>query len=393
MKLSYKHTAISCFLGYICQSVTINFAPLLFLTFSSEFKIPMSSITALITVNFAFQLLTDLLSPKFVDKIGYRAAMLLAHGLCAAGLVALPLLPRLLGGFPGLLVATLFYAVGGGLLEVLASPIIESCPLGNKAGLMSVLHSFYCWGIVITVLVSTAFFGVFGIQNWVVLSLIWAVLPLINMLFICFVPMPSPPPVEKGKTDLKTVFSNGIFIIFLVMMLASGSSEMAIQQWASTFTETALGVDKSIGDLLGVCGYAVMMGGARLLYSRYAQKIPQKTALFICGVLTLLCYLAISLVDIPAVGFAGCILCGFAVGIFWPCTFSLATSRMPGCTTHMFALLSLAGDIGCTVGPTVCGFVSDAFGGDLRVGILSSSVFPILMIAALITLALRKNKI
>ena len=392
MALTYKHTALSCFLGYICQSVTINFAPLLFLTFSSQFDIPMSSITALITVNFAFQLLTDLLSPKFVDKIGYRAAMILAHGLCAMGLILLPTLPMLLGGFSGLLVATLFYAIGGGLLEVLASPIIESCPLSNKASLMSVLHSFYCWGIVITVLVSTAFFAVFGIENWEILSLIWALLPVLNIVFICFVPMPSPPPVEKGKTDLKTVFSKGIFWIFLAMMFASGSSEMAIQQWASTFTELAIGVDKSLGDLIGVCGYAVMMGSARIIYSKFADRIPQKAALFVCGVLTLLCYFAISLSESPIIGLAGCILCGFAVGIFWPCTFSLATSKMSGCTTSMFALLSLAGDVGCTTGPTVTGFVADAAGGNLKIGILVSAFFPILMLAALSVLALKKNK-
>ena len=392
MKLGYKHTAISCFLGYICQSVTINFAPLLFLTFSSDFDIPMSSITALITVNFAFQLLTDLLSPKFVDRIGYRSAMLLAHGLCAAGMILLPLLPKLLGGFPGLLTATLLYAIGGGLLEVLASPIIESCPLDNKASLMGVLHSFYCWGIVITVLLSTAFFTAFGIENWEILSILWAILPILNLVFICFVPMPSPPPVEKGKTDLKTVFSKSIFWIFLAMMFASGSSEMAIQQWASTFTESALGVDKSLGDLLGVCGFAVTMGSARIIYSKFADKIPQKTVLFVCGVMTLLCYLAISLVDSPAVGFAGCILCGFAVGIFWPCTFSLATSRMPGCTTSMFALLSLAGDVGCTTGPTVAGLVSDAAGGNLRIGILSASIFPVIMIIALTALTAKRKR-
>ena len=391
MKLGYKHTALSCFLGYICQSVTINFAPLLFLTFSSEFDIPMSSITALITVNFAFQLLTDLLSPKFVDKIGYRAAMFLAHGLCAAGMILLPILPRLLGGFPGLLAATLLYAIGGGLLEVLASPIIESCPLDNKAGLMSLLHSFYCWGIVITVLVSSAFFGIFGIENWKILSILWAILPLLNIVLIALVPMPSPPPAEKGKTDLKTVFSKGIFWIFLAMMLASGASEMAIQQWASTFAETALGADKAVGDLIGVCGFAVMMGTARLIYSKYATRLPQKTALFICGILTLSCFLGISLIDNPIVGFGCCVLCGLTVGIFWPCTFSLATARMPGCTTSMFALLSLAGDIGCTSGPTVAGFVSDAAGGDLRVGILAASAFPILMLTALILLALKKN--
>ena len=389
MRLSYKHTALSCFLSYICQSVTINFAPLLFLTFSSEFDIPMSSITALITVNFAIQLLTDLVSPRFVDRIGYRASMLLAHVLCASGMILLPILPRFFGGFAGLLMATVLYAVGGGLLEVLASPIIDATPLDNKPALLSLLHSFYCWGIVITVLVSTAYFAIFGIENWALMSILWAMLPIVNIVLISFVPMPEPPKTKKGKNDLKTVFSKPIFWIFLVMMFSSGASEMAIQQWASTFTESALGVDKTMGDLLGVCGYAVMMGTARVLYSKFADKLPQKTVLFVCAVMTLLCFLALSLIDSPSVGFVGCILCGLTVGIFWPCTFTLATSRMAGGTTAMFALLSLAGDVGCTTGPTVAGFVSDAFGGNLRMGILAASAFPVIMLIALSTLVLK----
>lgn len=395
MKLGYGHTVTTCFLGYICQSVTINFAPLLFLTFSSEFDIPLSSITALITVNFAIQLLTDLVSPRFVDKIGYKTSMLIAHALCAVGMILLPTLPSLLGGFFGLLTATMFYAVGGGLLEVLASPIIDSCPVKNKSGLMSLLHSFYCWGIVITVLISTAFFAVFDIENWRIMSLLWAILPIANAIYITAVPMPEPPPVELGKTDLKTVFSTKIFWIFLAMMFASGASEMAIQQWASTFAESALKVDKSLGDLIGVCGYALMMGGVRLLHGKFSERLPKKLTLFLCAVMTLGCFMAVALAKNPIVGFLGCIFCGFAVGIFWPGTFNLATSKMPGCTTSMFALLSLAGDVGCTTGPTVTGFVSDAFGGDLRMGILVASIFPVLMILSLSLLTLvgrqRKN--
>ena len=392
MKLGYGHTVATCFLGFICQSVTINFAPLLFLTFSSELGVPLSSITALITMNFGIQLLTDLISPRFVDKMGYKTSMLLAHGLCASGMILLATLPGLLGGFPGLLLATAVYAIGGGLLEVLASPIIESCPMKNKSGLMSLLHSFYCWGIVITVLVSTAFFVLFGTENWRIMALIWAILPIANAIYISFVPMPAPPPVEAGKTDLKTVFSGGLFWIFLIMMFASGASEMAIQQWASTFAESALKVDKSVGDLIGVCGYAVMMGTARLLYGKFSEKLPPKLSLLVCGVLTLCCFMTVALAKNPIIGFVGCVFCGFAVGIFWPGTFNLATSKLSGCTTSMFAFLSLAGDVGCTTGPTVTGFVSDAAGGDLRMGILVASIFPVIMISALAILGIQKEK-
>jgi fucose permease len=224
------------------------------------------------------------------------------------------------------------------------------------------------------------------------MSFIWAILPIANAIYITLVPMPAPPPVEVGKTDLKTVFSSKIFWIFLAMMFASGASEMAIQQWASTFAESALRVDKSVGDLVGVCGYAVMMGSVRLLYGKFSEKIPKKLILFLCGILTLSCFMAVALAKNPIIGFLGCIFCGFAVGIFWPGTFTLATSKMPGCTTSMFALLSLAGDVGCTTGPTVTGFVSEAFGGDLRMGILVASIFPVIMISALALLGLPGEK-
>ena len=365
----------------MCQAVICNFAPLLFLTFSSQYGIPMGRITLLVTANFGIQLLTDLISPRYVDKIGYRASLVIAHVMCSLGLVGLAVLPELLGGFSGLLLATALYAVGGGLLEVLVSPVIESCPIDNKSGAMSLLHSFYCWGSVATVLLSTFFFSFFGIENWKILSCIFAVPPLINAAFLTKLPILSPAPQEKGGGGVyKKLLSSGMFWIFLVMMTSAGAAEMAVQQWSSAFAETSLSVDKTTGDLLGMCGFSLTMALSRTLYGKFSKKIPLKGALTASSVMCIACYLMISLSDDPIIGFLGCIVCGFSVGIFWPGSFSLAASRMPVASTAMFALLSLAGDIGCTVGPTLAGFVSDVFGEDIQKGILFSICFPIILL-------------
>ena len=373
-------TVFCCFVGYMCQAVICNFAPLLFLTFSSQYGILMGEITLLVTLNFGFQLLTDLIAPKYVDRIGYRASLIIAHVFCALGLLGLAVLPELTGGFLGLVISTVIYAVGGGLLEVLVSPVLESIPMDNKSGAMSLLHSFYCWGSVATVLVSTAFFAVFGVENWKILALILSVFPVVNALLFSRVPIMSPPPSEKqGFAAYRELLTDKAFVLFLLMMLSAGASEMAVQQWSSALAETALGVDKTTGDIFGMCGFSVTMALSRTLYGKFSKRISLKPALLISSLSCIACYLLISLSANPLIGFVGCILCGFSVGIFWPGSFSLAAKKMPRQTTLMFALLSLAGDVGCTVGPTLAGFVSNAVGGDLRVGILSAIVFPLIL--------------
>jgi fucose permease len=353
----------------------------------------MTEITVLVTANFGFQLLTDLVAPRYVDRIGYRASLIIAHVLCSLGLIGLVALPELMGGFFGLLLSTVIYAVGGGLLEVLVSPVLESIPMDNKSGAMSLLHSFYCWGSVATVLLSTLFFSLFGIENWKILSLLFAAFPLINAFFFTKVPLMSPPPVKKGSAKLyKELLTNKTFLLFLVMMICSGAAEMAVQQWSSVFAETALKVDKASGDLFGMCGFSVTMALSRVIYGKFTEKLPLKTSLFVSSLLCAVCYLMISLSINPIVGFVGCILCGFAVGIFWPGSFSLASSGMPTQSTLMFALLSLAGDVGCTVGPTIAGFVSNFSGGDLQVGILSCIVFPLLLPVCLILICVTDKR-
>lgn len=384
MERKYNKTIYACFIGYIVQAIVNNFVPLLFLTFHDTYGIPMTQITLLITFNFGLQLLIDLLSVTFVDKIGYRASMLIAHICAAAGFVLLTILPDVCGSaFIGLLIAVTVYAVGGGLLEVLVSPVMEACPTDNKEKAMSLLHSFYCWGHVAVVLISTLFFKIFGIGNWKILACIWAVVPFANMILFTKVPIASLiEEGEKGMT-MGELFGQKIFWILMLMMVCAGASEQAVSQWASTFAELGLGVSKTVGDLAGPMLFAVLMGSARAFYGKYGDKIELDRFMACSSVLCVLSYLCISLVPNPAVGLIGCGLCGLSVGIMWPGAFSKATASIARGGTVMFALLALAGDVGCSGGPTVVGMVSGALGDNLKMGILVGVIFPLLLLVGI----------
>lgn len=380
MKPNYKSTMYACFIGYIVQAIVNNFVPLLFVTFQKSYGIPLSQITLLITVNFGVQLAVDLLSAGFADKIGYRASAIIAHICSAAGLIMLTVLPSVIpDAFAGLLISVVIYAVGGGLIEVLISPIIEACPTDNKEKAMSLLHSFYCWGHVGVVLLSTAFFSLFGTENWKILALIWAAVPVLNT--VLFAKVPIYPLVEEGETGLtfKELFASGIFRMLLVMMICAGASEQAVSQWASAFAEKGLGVSKTVGDLAGPMAFAVLMGISRLIYGKYGHRFDldrfMKYSCFLC----IGAYLCITLVPNPVISLIGCAVCGFSVGIMWPGTFSKASASIKGGGTAMFALLALAGDVGCSGGPTLAGFVSDRAGGNMKAGILAAMIFPVVM--------------
>ncbi len=382
-KLNHKHTIAACFIGYISQAIIVNFAPLLFLTFSESYGIPLEKITLLITFNFVTQLATDLIASRYVQKIGYRKAILLAHFFCAFGLCSLAFLPELIDSFTGLLISTVIYAVGGGLLEVLVSPIVESCPSKNKAGIMSLLHSFYCWGVVATVLLSTGFFVLFGTDDWKVLACLFALIPFSNIFFFASVPLYPIGEEDNDRPNYKKLFSQKVFWLMLLMMVCAGASELAVAQWASSFAESALQVDKTTGDLLGACGFAVTMGIARVLYAKFSEKIPMKYATMFCSLLCIASYLMIGLSSDPLIALIGCIVCGFSVGIFWPGTFSLATESVKFGGTTMFALLALSGDTGCSSGPSLAGFMAAVFGGNLQKGILCAIIFPVILLFCL----------
>ena len=382
MKTSYKRTMYACFVGYIVQAIVNNFVPLLFVTFQKTYQIPLSKITLLITINFIIQLLIDLLSAGFVDRIGYKASVTIAHICSAVGLLALTLLPELTADpFAGILIAVAIYAVGGGLLEVLISPIMESCPTDNKEKAMSLLHSFYCWGHVAVVLISTCFFKIFGIENWKILACVWAIIPIVNGLI--FTKAPIAPLVEEGETGMTILdlCREKMFWILLLMMVCAGASEQAVSQWASTFAEKGLGVSKSIGDLAGPMAFAILMGSARAFYGKFGDKIDLDKFMVGSGLLCIGSYLLISLSPLPQLSLLGCAICGLSVGIMWPGSFSKASAVMRNGGTAMFALLALGGDLGCSGGPTLVGYVSSMFSEDLKRGILAAIVFPVLLIA------------
>lgn len=389
MEKKYQKTVYACFVGYVVQAIVNNFAPLLFLTFHKTYAIPLSEITFLVTMNFAIQLCVDLLSVKFVDRIGYRASMVLAHATAAVGLILLAVLPEILPvPYMGIMIAVVFYAIGGGLLEVVVSPVVEACPTPNKEAAMSLLHSFYCWGHVSVVLISTVFFAVFGISNWRILAVAWAVVPMINMIVFTKVPIVSLIQEGEKGMSLGSILQSKLFWIFLLLMICSGACEQAVSQWASTFAEQGLGVSKTIGDLAGPMFFAVMMGSSRAIYGKYGEKMPLEKFIIGSGLLCLASYLIISLSPIPALGLIGCGICGFSVGILWPGTFSLASASMPAGGTALFALLALGGDVGCSLGPTYVGVISGILGNDLSKGILCAVIFPILLI---IGLKMKKN--
>lgn len=356
-KDSYKRTIYACFIGYIVQAIVNNFAPLLFLTFQHSYNISLSKITMLVTINFGLQLIVDFLAAGFIDKIGYKISVIIAHIFSAAGLIGLTILPELFSDpFTGLCMAVIIYAMGGGLLEVLISPIVEACPTDNKEKAMSLLHSFYCWGHVGVVLFSTLFFFKIGIENWKYLALIWALVPAIN-IFI-FIKAPIASLIDDGEKGLSVneIIRNRTFWVMMLLMFCAGSSEQSVSQWASTFAEQGLKVSKTVGDLAGPMMFAIMMGTSRAVYGKFGEKINLDRFMIYSSIVCVFSYLIISLSQIPALGLIGCGICGMSVGIMWPGTFSIASKAIRGgrycnvcvsCIRGRFRLLSwtyLCGD-------------------------------------------------
>ncbi len=377
---NYNHTIYASFIGYVVQAIVNNFAPLLFLTFQREFGVSLERIALLITFNFGVQLLVDFLAAGFVDRIGYRISVVLAQIFACAGLISLAFLPDLFHDpFWGLLLSVAIYAIGGGLIEVLVSPIVEACPTERKESAMSLLHSFYCWGHAGVILLSTAFFAAFGVENWRVLACLWGSVPFINAFYFSQVPISTL--TEAGdEISLRELLRQKMFWIMVILMICAGACEQGISQWASAFAEAGLNVSKTVGDLAGPCAFALLMGSSRALYAKFSEKLPLLPFMGFCGVLCLISYLLAALSPLPAMGLLGCALCGLSVGILWPGSFSLAAGALKGGGTAMFAFLALAGDVGCSAGPSLVGFVSGLNDGNMKAGILGGIVFPVLLI-------------
>ena len=385
MTPNYNKTITAGFMAYIVQSVVNNFMPLLFVVFNESFNIPLTQITLLVTINFSLQLIMDISSVFFIDRIGYRAAILIAHISAIAGLIALAVLPNVLPNpYVGILIAVMLYAVGGGLIEVIVSPLIQACPSDNKEAAMSMLHSFYCWGSVGVVLVSTIFFKVFGIDKWPIMAIIWAVLPIINTILFARVPIPNIVPEGESGMTIKQLLSVKVFWVLMIMMVCAGASEQAVSQWASAFAEKGLGLSKAMGDLAGPMLYSIMMGISRTFYGKAGDRIDLDKIMLLGVVVCIASYICIAISPNPAISLIACAISGLSVGLMWPGTFSKAANALPVGGTAMFAFLALGGDIGCTSGPTLAGIVSGMLNNNLKLGIAAAIIFPIVLLICIL---------
>ena len=388
---NYKKTLTACYLGFVTQAITANFAPLLFLTFKNTYGITLDRIAMIPMVFYLTQLFVDLAATGFADRVGYRTCVAASQVLSAAGLVMMAVLPEVLPSpFAGLMVSVVLYATGSGLIEVLVSPIVEACPFDNKDGVMSLLHSFYCWGAVGVIAGSTLFFMLFGTENWKILAFLWALVPLLNTFN--FISCPIERLVEEGENmGVGRLLKTPVFWLMIILMVCSGASEASMAQWASAFTESALGVSKTVGDLAGPCAFAAFMGISRVLYGKFSEKLDLARIMLVCGAVCAGCYLLASLSALPALGLAGCAFCGMAVGIMWPGSISISSRSCPKGGTAMFAFLALAGDLGATVSPSIVGAIAAATGGSLKAGLLGATVFPLILVICLIILNRRKT--
>ena len=392
MGKNYKRTLKACYLGFITQSITANFAPLLFLKFHSDYGIPLGQIALISTAFFFTQIVVDVFCARFVDRIGYRKCVVASEVASVLGLVGLAFIPDLCANpFAGIIACVFVYAVGSGLIEVLCSPIVEACPFDHKEAVMSLLHSFYCWGTVGVILLSSLFFTAFGIGSWRILACLWALIPFYNIFNFATCPIEHLTEDGKGMT-IGQLFRKPLFWVAILLMVCAGASELSMAQWASAYTEAALGFSKSVGDLIGPCMFAATMGISRVIYGKYGTRINLHRYMIGSGILCLCCYLLASLSSSPVFGLIGCIFCGFAVGIMWPGTISITSPRMPQGGTALFAFLAMAGDLGGSLGPGLVGTVSQHAGDSIQSGLLAGSVFPLVMIVSLILLGRSETK-
>ncbi len=392
MQKNYQKTLKACYLGFITQAITANFAPLLFLKFHTDYGIPLGRIALIPTTFFFTQLLIDLFCARFVDKIGYRKCVVASEVASALGLAGLAFIPDLCADpFAGIIACVIVYAIGSGLIEVVGNPIVEACPFEHKDAVMSLLHSFYCWGSVGVILLSTLFFAVFGIDSWKWLACLWALIPLYNIYNFATCPIERLTEEGKGMT-IRGLFRTPVFWLALLLMVCAGASELSMAQWASAYTEAALGFSKSVGDLIGPCMFAVTMGVSRVIYGKYGAKINLNRYMIASGILCLCCYLLASLSSSPVLALIGCILCGFSVGIMWPGTISITSPRLPQGGTALFAFLAMAGDLGGAFGPSLVGTVSQQAGDSLQSGMLAGSLFPLVLIVSLLLLGRSAKK-
>lgn len=388
----YNKTLLACYLGFITQAITANFTPLLFLMFNKNYEVSLGKIALIPAVFFLTQLVVDIICAQVVDKIGYRKCIITSCLCSAVGLILLAFLPELFADpFVGIIISVVVYAIGSGLVEVLGSPIVEACPFDHKEAVMSLLHSFYCWGSVGVIVISTLFFKFAGIGNWKILACIWAVIPLYNIYNFATCPIEQPNGGEKGM-GLVALFKLPLFWVAIILMICAGASELSMAQWASAFAESALELSKNIGDLAGPCLFAVAMGTVRAVFGKFGHKLNLMRFMIFSGALCVISYLLASLSTVPMLGLLGCILCGFSVAIMWPGTISICSPRIPKGGTALFAMLAMSGDLGGAAGPAIVGNISQIFENNLKAGLLAGTIFPVVLIMMILLIPVITKK-
>lgn len=377
MNKKYKMTLYACYLGYVVQGIINNINPILFANYQRSLGITVDKIGILIAVNFVTQIIIDFASVGYVDRIGYRKCMVLANACSVLGLLGVGSFPFWFGDpMLGLTAATILNGIGGGLLEVLVSPIVEAVPTDNKEKSMSMLHSFYCWGCVGFIAVSTLILFVLGTQRWNFLPFVWVLVPFVCGILFCRVPV-NRLVEEEERIPVKSLAGQKIFWCLLVLMICAGASEMGMSQWTSYFAEMGLHVNKAVGDLLGACSFCVLMGLARLYYGKSSGDLPIRKFMAGSYVLCIFSYVLTVFAPHPLLGLLGCALCGLSVGVLWPGTFSMAARECRAGGTALFALLALAGDIGCVTGPAAVSRTAGIFPQyGIKAGLLAAVVFP-----------------
>ena len=393
---------LACEFGITTQSAVNNLAPILFVIFKDNFGISYTMIASLMLFNFLVQIATDFTAIKILGILDYRKSGILAQACAALGLIMLGVLPNIIPIYPALFTSTLFMAFGGGLLEVMVSPIVDSLEKGQSSAKMNMLHSFFCWGQVAVVLTATAAIKLFGSNIWYIIPISWAIVPIISIFMFSVVPIPEIARAERRSGEKLPVKSKA-FLFMCFLMVASGASEITMAEWASVFAQKGLGIDKFTGDILGPCLFAVLMGSGRLLFGVFGSRVRLKSALTYYSILCTICYIVAATAKNPYIALFFCALTGFSVSIMWPGVYSYSSSVIKQGKTAMFGILALCGDVGCSLGSWLTGSMSDfsltfpkvlefavrcgisyeQMG--LKIGIGCAAVFPLLMSIALIS--------
>ena len=378
--MSYKTTVKACYIGTICQAIITNLTAILFIPLGEQFGLSFTQLGILVMVNFTVQVTVSLVFGSIVDRFGFRRFIVAAHILAVIGMAwfasanIMPFEPYLV-----LLSGTIIFAVAAGFMELLLSPILNSIPTDEKSSAMSIMHAFYCFGFLGVALITTLLLLILGREAWPIITLLWLLVPLANVILFSICPMAKPMPTER-QSSAKNVLTRPLFIVLVVTIFFAGSSEITFAQWTSAYLEEVIGLPKVVGDIAGVSMFALMMGVCRIGYGllkrRNVKWLPGQSVLMQIGSgLALISYVIMAATNNPVLALMACALCGLGVGLLWPGVLSLAVEAFPNAGTWMFAIFAAAGNVGAAVGPSVFGVVADGVG--LRAGFLLATVFPV----------------